>query len=82
MFEYLSGSSKLERRDLLREIDEGELDERYLIKHASDYGGRMASRPIKVLKAAAVNLLTLAIRFSRTKRSAKPMKTVSHPATQ
>lgn len=52
MNEYLYGEpSAEEQRDLLSEIDAGELDERYLIKHSSDYGRRTAMHPIRTLRS-------------------------------
>ncbi len=82
MFEYLSESSVNERRDVLREIDAGELNEYYLIKHTSDYGRHAATQPLNVLKTMIANWLKLRILSSRPKQIGEPVCTVSRSTAQ
>lgn len=65
-----------ERRDVLNEIDAGELDEPYLIKHASDYGRIAASPPLRGLKTMLTSLFDGMRRAHRPRQIREQVKTV------
>lgn len=67
-----------QHRDIFREIDAGELDEAYLIKHASDYGKRAEIQLLRLLQAMLARLINLIARAARPKQVVKPVKTISH----
>lgn len=58
-----------ECRDLLRELDAGDLDERYLIKHAGDYGRTAGADPVSRLKTLGAHVLNLVMGLRRRNRS-------------
>jgi len=69
-------------RDILREIDAGELDEEYLIKHASDYGKRANAFQLRsALQTISAKFLNLIVRFTRSKRISQTMKPVLRSIT-
>ena len=82
MFDLLPESRVDEFRDILSEIDAGELDEQYLIKHARDYGKQDASHPLNTLRANIARLLNSTRRFSRPQPIDQSVKAVSRSATQ
>ncbi len=60
MLEYLTESCNEECRDLLSEIDAGELDNVYVIKHAGDYGKRAALPLASAVRAVVAKLANAA----------------------
>lgn len=79
MVDYLYRSCDDEYRDISSEIDAGELDEQFLIKYANDYAGGLVLRPLGTLKTRFVDLLNIAIRFSRLKPNDESTKPVPRP---
>lgn len=82
MFDLLPEPRFDEFRDILSELDAGELDEQYLIKHARDYGQQEASHPLSTLKANIAHLLNSMRRFYRPQSIDHSVKAVSRSATQ
>jgi hypothetical protein len=71
-----------ERRDLLREIDAGELDERYLIKHSPDYGRRPTAHPVSALQRFLGRLLRIRGHVVQSQYTDTPMQIVLHSVPQ
>lgn len=82
MFEYQSVPRVDERRDVLSEIDAGELDEQYLVKNASDYGQRATSHPLGGFKAMITDLLNGVMRVRHPKQIREQVKTVLPSVTR
>ncbi len=79
MNEYLyDGTGVDEHRDLLCEIDAGELDERYLVKHSADYGRHTAAHPVRALRSFISRLLRLRNHLVKPQHTDAPMQVVSH----
>ncbi len=57
MPEYWTGSRDDEFKDVLSEIDAGEVDERYLVKHAGDYCTLSGLHPLCMVQTGIANLL-------------------------
>jgi hypothetical protein len=83
MNEYLYvGTSADDHRNLLREIDAGELDERYLIKHSPDYGGRTTAHPVNALQSFISRLFRLRDHLVQSQHTDAPIQVVSQSGSQ
>lgn len=82
MFEYQSAPSVAEHRNIVSEIDAGELDEYYLVEHAGDYGHSKGSQRLKILKTISAGLQNLVLRLAGTKSSDKLVNPLSHLESQ